>query len=83
MLQQLRSSVKNKIVLNYGNELKVVYPQKGINLDEFEKLDFEHFYLQPLHNEKYDQNLKKTLKTIMKYPKWKLSLQTHKFIGVK
>ena len=75
--------IKNKIVLNYGNELKVVYPQKGINLDEFEKLDFEHFYLQPLYNEKYDQNLKKTLKTIMKYPKWKLSLQTHKFIGVK
>ena len=75
--------IKNKIVLNYGNELKVVYPQKGINLKEYEKLDFEHFYLQPLHNEKYDQNLKKTLKAIMKYPKWKLSLQTHKFIGVK
>ena len=46
-------------------------------------LDFEHFFLQPLHNEKYEQNLKKTLKTIMKYPKWKLSLQTHKYIGVK
>ena len=54
--------IKNKIVLNYGNELKVVYPQKGINLKEYEKLDFEHFYLQPLHNEKYDQNLK-TLKS--------------------
>ena len=73
----------SELLVNKGNELKVVYPQKGINLNEFEKLDFEHFYLQPLHNEKYDQNLKKTLKTIMKYPKWKLSLQTHKFIGVK
>ena len=75
--------IKNEIVLNYGNELKVVYPQEGLNLNEFEKLDFEHFYLQPLHDEKYEQNLKKTLKIIMKYPKWKLSLQTHKFIGVK
>ena len=63
--------------------MKVVYPQEGLNLNEFEKLDFEHFYLQPLHDEKYEQNLKKTLKIIMKYPKWKLSLQTHKFIGVK
>ena len=60
-----KSKNKNKIVLNYGNELKVVYPQKGINLNEYEKLDFEHFYLQPLHNEKYDF---KNFKTIMKYP---------------
>ena len=75
--------IKSKLVLNYGNELKVVYPQEGLNLNELEKFNFEHFFLQPLHNEKYEQNLKKTLKTIMKYPKWKLSLQTHKYIGVK
>ena len=75
--------IKNKIVLNYGNEIKLVYPQKGLKLKYFEKLDFDHYYLQPLHNEKYNKNLKKTLEIIMKYPKWKLSLQTHKFIGIK
>ena len=56
--------IKSKLVLNYGNELKIVYPQERLNLNEFEKFDFEHFFLQPLYNEKYEQNLKKLLKQL-------------------
>ena len=74
--------VNTKTVIKSGNEIKLVYPQKGIKLKNFEKLDFDHFYLQPLYNNNYEENLKKTLKVIMKNPKWKLSLQTHKYIGI-
>ena len=74
--------INTQTVINSGNEIKIVYPQKGINLKDYEKLNFQHFYLQPLHNENYEKNLKKTLKVIMKNPKWKLSLQTHKYLGI-
>ena len=71
-----------KTVIKSGNEIKLVYPQKGIKIKNLEKLDFDHFYLQPLYDNNYQENLKKTLKAIMENPKWKLSLQTHKYIGI-
>lgn len=71
-----------KTVITSGNEIKLVYPQKGIKIKRLEKLNFDHFYLQPLYDKNYQENLKKTLKAIMKNPKWKLSLQTHKYIGI-
>ena len=74
--------INTKTVIKSGNEIKLVYPQKGIKIKNFEKLDFDHFYLQPMYNNNYQENLKKTLKVIMKNPKWKLSLQTHKYIGI-
>ena len=74
--------IRAKTVLKSGNEIKIVYPQKGIKLKDFEKLNFDHFYLQPLYNNKYKDNLKKTLQIVMKSSKWKLSLQTHKYIGI-
>ena len=74
--------VNTKTILNSGNEIKIVYPQKGLKLKNFEKLKFDHFYLQPLFDRNYQANLKKTLKAIMLNPKWKLSLQTHKYIGI-
>ena len=74
--------VNTNTILKSGNEIKLVYPQKGINLKYYENLNFDHFFLQPLYNKQYQSNLKKTLKTIMRNPKWKLSLQTHKYIGI-
>lgn len=74
--------INTKTILNSGNEIKVVYPQKGLKLNNFEKLKFDHYYLQPLFDSNYQANLKKTLKAIMLNPKWKLSLQTHKYIGI-
>ena len=71
-----------ELVQKNGDELKFVYPQKGANPEQFEKLDFKNFYLQPMENARYDDNLLKTIDYCQKNPKWRLSLQTHKIIGI-
>ena len=74
---------RTKTVLKKGNEIKVVFPQKGIKLKSIEKYNFEHFFLQPLDNKNLNENLKKTINFILKNPKWRLSLQSHKYLGIK
>ena len=71
------------IVLKSGNELKVIYPQEGLDLVELEKYKFDNFYLQPLYNDKLKSNTKKTIDYVMNNTKWKLSIQMHKFLGLK
>lgn len=70
------------IIITQGNELKLVYPQVLAPPERFAALNFEHFYLQP----KDDPNQAKALKACIDYcqthPQWKLSLQTHKIIGI-
>ena len=63
-----------------GNELKVVWPQ-NIDLSELEKMNFRHRYLQPMDG--HPDSLRITLEEVMKRPAWKLSLQTHKILGVR
>jgi 7-carboxy-7-deazaguanine synthase len=63
-----------------GDELKVVWPQ-DIDLAELEKMNFRHRYLQPMDG--YPDSLRITLEEVMKRPLWKLSIQTHKIIGVR
>ena len=70
------------IVQSSGNECKVVHPQKGMNPIEFEKMDFDHFYLQPMDNEDQMTNIASCVEFCKSNPKWKLSLQTHKLIGI-
>lgn len=65
-----------------GDELKIVYPQKGINPKNFEDLKFKHFFLQPMDNENIKQNIKQAIEYCLRNPKWRLSLQTHKIIGI-
>ena len=67
-----------------GNELKLVYPQKESEAQPelFERFDFDHFFLQPLDDDFREQNIKVTIEYCMKHPRWKLSLQTHKVIGI-
>lgn len=65
-----------------GDELKLIYPQEGGNPSQFEQLDFSYFYLQPLDNQDYKQNLQKCVDYCSANPKWALSLQTHKIIGI-
>jgi 7-carboxy-7-deazaguanine synthase len=65
-----------------GQELKFVYPQPGLEPEEFENLDFERFYLQPLDNGEQKQNVARALEYCLRRPKWRLSLQTHKLIGI-
>lgn len=65
-----------------GNELKLVYPQKLAQPDAFTGLDFEHFFLQPMDSEKQAENIAAAAEYCLKHPQWRLSLQTHKLIGL-
>ncbi len=72
--------VNSTLEVRSGNELKVVYPQPGLDLNELEDLKFDYFYIQPLNNEtKY---IKEVVDICFKNPKWRLSLQIHKIIGI-
>lgn len=70
------------IVVTKGNELKLVFPQLENTPERYDNLAFDHYYLQPLDDEYQKQNINLCVKYAMKHPKWKLSLQTHKFIGI-
>ena len=71
-----------EIVITKGNELKLVYPQKGINPKDFVKMDYDEFFLQPMDSPTQEANTKACLDYCMKNPKWRLSLQTHKMLGI-
>lgn len=67
-----------------GDELKLVYPQEetAAQPERFADLAFEHFYLQPLHDETLQANTRAALDYCLTHPQWRLSLQTHKIIGI-
>ncbi|MHA7900858.1 MAG: 7-carboxy-7-deazaguanine synthase [Henriciella sp.] len=67
-----------------GNELKLVFPQDEPEAQpsQFESLQFQHFFLQPKDDRAHAQNIAATAAYCMKHPKWRLSLQTHKLIGL-
>ena len=72
-----------EIKLRKGSEVKVVYPQKNLNPDNFNVLDFKNFYIQPMDSENYEYNVSQSVKYCMQNPNWKLSLQTHKILGIR
>jgi 7-carboxy-7-deazaguanine synthase (Cx14CxxC type) len=65
-----------------GDELKLVFPQDGLDPQQFEQLRFTHFYLQPLDDAKRDRNTLLTVQYCKEHPRWRLSLQTHKLLGI-
>jgi 7-carboxy-7-deazaguanine synthase len=65
-----------------GQELKLVFPQPGVDPARFEALDFERFYLQPMDGPAREANTKATVAYCLAHPRWRLSLQTHKYIGI-
>lgn len=69
-----------KLKQTSGHELKVVWPQP-FNLAKLERLDFRHRYLQPMDG--VDGSVQQTLEQVLSRPSWKLSLQTHKILGVR
>ena len=71
-----------ELVVKQGNELKVVIPQIGQSLEAYEKLAFDHFYLQPMDGPALDRNTKLAIATCKQRPQWKLSLQTHKLLQI-
>ena len=72
-----------EIKLKKGNEIKVIFPQESLDPEKFSLFDFSEFYLQPMDSNKYQENLNATITYCQKNPKWKLSLQTHKILGIK
>lgn len=70
--------------LTYGNELKLIYPQIGMDPEDIlqEYRGFSHYYLQPMDGFNIQQNTRQAVDYVKEHPKWKLSLQTHKFIDI-
>jgi len=65
-----------------GEELKLVFPQAGIDPARFEDLDFHHFRLQPMDGPNLIANTKAAVAYCLAHPRWRLSVQTHKYLGL-
>ncbi|KDN75379.1 7-carboxy-7-deazaguanine synthase [Streptomyces sp. ZS0098] len=74
--------IGSTLVLTSGDELKLVYPQAGGDPAQFEHLDFRHFRLQPLDDADREAHTHAAVEYCMKNPRWTLSLQTHKYLGI-
>lgn len=70
------------VVQRQGNELKLVWPQAGIDPAELESWSFDHFLVQPMDCDQREQALDAAVRLAMDRPKWRLSLQAHKVIGL-
>jgi 7-carboxy-7-deazaguanine synthase (Cx14CxxC type) len=66
-----------------GDELKLIFPQEGADPSLYEGLDFRHFLLQPMDGPEILRNTRAAVDYCLAHPRWRLSLQTHKMIGVK
>lgn len=71
------------LVLAAGDELKLVYPQAGAEPERYETLDFTRFLLQPMDGPDREVNTDAAVRYCLKHPQWKLSLQTHKYLGIR
>ncbi len=71
-----------QVVQTSGEELKLVYPQAGIAPEDFEAFDFRHFFLQPMDGAARKANTEAAISFCLNNPRWKLSLQTHKMVGI-
>ena len=70
------------LVQRQGNELKLVYPQPPLDPAEFQDLAFDHFYLQPMDGARREANTQAAEAYCRAHPAWKISLQTHKLLGI-
>jgi 7-carboxy-7-deazaguanine synthase len=71
-----------ELALKKGNELKLVFPQAGVDPADLLGLDFEHFFLQPMDGPNVAAYTQAAVAYCLAHPRWRLSLQTHKFIGL-
>jgi len=70
------------LTLKRGDELKLVFPQQGAEPERYEKLRFGHFFLQPMDGPRRAHNTRLAVAYCKARPRWRLSLQTHKLIGI-
>ena len=72
-----------ELVLRGGNELKLVYPQREATPEQFEDLEFEQWFLQPMDGPDREANTRAAVEYCLSHPRWRLSLQTHKALGIR
>ena len=70
------------LVLRRGDELKLIFPQAGIDPADFEHLPFTHFFVQPMDGPDRRRNTERAIEYCLAHPRWRLSLQTHKLLGI-
>jgi 7-carboxy-7-deazaguanine synthase (Cx14CxxC type) len=70
------------VVQTRGQELKLVFPQAGVDPARFEGLDFERFLLQPMDGPDREANTRAAIAYCLAHPRWRLSVQTHKYLGI-
>lgn len=70
------------LAVTRGDELKLVFPQEGIEPERFEGLAFDHFLLQPMDGPAREANTAAAVAYCLARPRWQLSLQTHKLLGI-
>jgi 7-carboxy-7-deazaguanine synthase (Cx14CxxC type) len=70
------------LVQTTGHELKLVYPQPDAQPERFEGLSFRHFFLQPMDGPAREANTRLALEYCLAHPQWRMSLQTHKLLGI-
>jgi len=66
-----------------GSELKLVYPQENAPPEKFAALDFRHFFLQPMDGPAIERNTEDAIEYCLRHPQWRLSIQTHKLVGIR
>ncbi len=71
-----------ELMLRNGQELKLVFPQETARPEQFEQLEFRHFFLQPMDGPERERNTQLAVQYCLEHPQWRLSLQTHKFLGI-
>ena len=71
------------IQLTEGSEIKVIYPQENLDPTDFNNMNFSNYYIQPMDSKDYETNVSKSVEFCMQNSKWRLSLQTHKILGIR
>jgi len=71
-----------EVVVQKGDEIKIVYPQTGIDPDDFSNWEFKHFFIQPMDGPSLASNIKICIDYCSQHPRWKLSVQTHKLLNI-
>ena len=71
------------LVQTSGDEIKLVFPQAGAMPERFESMKFRNFFLQPMDGPEVEENTRLAVEYCMQHPRWRLSLQTHKLLGIR
>ena len=71
------------IQLTEGSEIKIIYPQENLDPADFNNMNFSNYYIQPMDSKDYEANVSKSVEFCMQNSNWRLSLQTHKILGIR